>query len=109
VPTLDDEVPCGLATTKDRCRFSLQNTFKAKDVRAVVMTTALGTVLVACAPQDPLTYAHMVCADEDRLLPGSDEYAACVEFMAENPPSVLLALGGATLGPVKAAADGQVN
>jgi hypothetical protein len=78
-------------------------------MRAVVMTTALGTVLVACAPQDPLTYAHMVCADEDGLFPGSDEYAACVKFMAENPPSVLLALDGATLGPVKAAPGSQVN
>ena len=53
-------------------------------MRAVVMTTALVTVLVGFAPQDPVTYAQMVCADEDRLLPGSDEYAACVEFMAEN-------------------------
>jgi hypothetical protein len=43
------------------------------------------------------------------LLPGGDEYAACVEFMDENPPNVLLALGGAMLGLVKAAADGQVN
>ena len=68
-----------------------------------VMTTALVTVLVGCAPQHPVTYAQIVCADEDGLLPGSDEYAACVEFMAENPPSVLLALGGATLGPLKAA------
>ena len=76
-------------------------------MRAVVMTTALVTVLVGCAPQDPVTYAQMVCADEDGLLAGSDEYAACVEFMAENPPSVLLALGGATLGPVKAAPDSR--
>jgi hypothetical protein len=76
-------------------------------MRAVVMATALVTVLVGCAPQDPVTYAHMVCADEDGLLPGSDEYAACVEFMAENPPSVLLALGGATLGPLKAAPDSR--
>jgi hypothetical protein len=78
-------------------------------MRAVVMTTALVAMLVGCAPQDPMTYAHMVCAEEDGLLPGSDEYAACVEFMAENPPSVLFAIGGATLGPVKAAPDSQMN
>jgi hypothetical protein len=76
-------------------------------MRAVVMTTALVTVLVGCAPQDPATYAQMVCADEDGRLPGSDEYAACVEFMVETPQSVLLALGGATLGPVKAAPDSR--
>jgi hypothetical protein len=69
-----------------------------------MMTTALVTVLVGCASQDPVTYAHMVCADEDGLLSGS---AACVEFMAENPPSVLLALGGASLGPVRAAPDSR--
>jgi hypothetical protein len=78
-------------------------------MRAVVVVTALVTVLVGCAPQDPVTYAHMVCADEDGLLRGSDEYAACVKFMTHNPPSVLLALGGATLGPVKAAPNSDVN
>jgi hypothetical protein len=67
-------------------------------MRAVVMTTALGTVLVACAPQDPLTYAHMVCADEDGLLPGSDEYAACVKFMAENPQACCWRLAGRRWG-----------
>jgi hypothetical protein len=51
----------------------------------------------------------MVCADQDGLSPGSDEYAACVQFVAKNPPSMLLAIGGAMLGPVRAAPDSQVN
>ena len=75
-------------------------------MRAVVMTRALVTVLVGCAPQDPVTYAQMVCANEDGLLPGSDEYAACVEFMAENPPSGVGARRG-DAGPVKAAPDSR--
>ena len=33
-------------------------------MREVVMTTALVAVLVGCAPQVPMTYAQMVCADE---------------------------------------------
>jgi hypothetical protein len=42
----------------------------------------------------------MVCEDQDAgLVPGSDKHVACVEFVAENPPSVLLAIGGAMLGP----------
>ena len=67
-------------------------------MRAVVMTTALVTVLVGCAPQDPVTYAQMVCADEDGLLPGSDEYAACVESMAENPQACCWRLVGRRWG-----------
>lgn len=79
-------------------------------MRAVVMVAALVTVLVGCAPQDPVAYAQMVCADqEEGLVPGSDEYAACVQFVAENPPTVLLALGGAMLGPLRAAPDSQMN
>ena len=74
-------------------------------MRAVVMTAALVTVLAGCAPQDPETYAQMVCADQDGLLPGSDEYAACVQFVAENSPSVLLAIGGAMLEPIRAVPD----
>ena len=78
-------------------------------MRAVVRV-ALGTVLVGCAPQDPATYAQMVCVDQDKgLLPGSDEYAACVQFVAKNPPAALLAMGGATLGPLRAAPDNRVN
>ena len=68
-------------------------------MRVVVPAAALVAVLVGCAPRDPVTYAQMECADQDGLLPGSDEYAACVELVAENPPSVLLAIGGAMLGP----------
>jgi hypothetical protein len=83
---------------------------KAITMRAVVMAAALATVLVGCAPRDPVAYAQMVCADqEEGLVPGSDEYAACVQFVAENPPSVLLALGGAMLGPLRAAPDSQMN
>jgi hypothetical protein len=75
-------------------------------MRAVVVVAALVTVLVGCAPRDPVEYAQMVCGDQDEgLLPGSDEYAACVQFVAENPPSMLLAIGGAALGPVRAAPD----
>ncbi len=78
-------------------------------MRAVVMTAALVTVLAGCAPRDPVNYAQMVCADQDGLSAGSDEYAACVQFVAENPPSVLLALGGAMLGPFKAGPHRRVN
>jgi hypothetical protein len=79
-------------------------------MRAVVMAAALVTVLAGCAPQDPVAYAQMVCADQDEgLVPGSDEYAACVQFVAENPPTALLALGGAMLGPLRAAPDSHVN
>jgi hypothetical protein len=79
-------------------------------MRAVVLTAALATVLAGCAPRDPVAYAQMVCADRDEgLVLGSDEYAACVQFVAENPPTALLALGGATLGPFRAAPDSQVN
>ena len=52
----------------------------------------------------------MVCGDQDEgLVPGSDEYAACVQFVAENPPRVLLAIGGAMLEPVRAAPDRYEN
>jgi hypothetical protein len=52
----------------------------------------------------------MECADQDEgLLPGRAEYAACVRFVAKNPPTALLAFGGATLGPLRAAPDRQVN
>jgi hypothetical protein len=52
----------------------------------------------------------MVCGDQDEgLARGSDEHVACIEFVAENPPSVLLAIGGAMLEPVKAAPDCQLN
>jgi hypothetical protein len=78
-------------------------------MRAVVLAAALVAVLVGCAPRDPVIYAQMVCADQDGLSPGSDEYAACVQFVAKNPPSMLLAIGGAMLGPVRAAPDSQVN
>ena len=78
-------------------------------MRAVVVA-ALGIVLVGCAPPDPMTYAQMECVDQDEgLLPGSAEYAACVQFVAKNPPTALLALGGATLEPLRAAPDRQVN
>jgi hypothetical protein len=69
-----------------------------------LMAAALVAVLAGCAPRDPVAYAQMVCGDPDeRLLPGSDEHAACVQFVAENPPSVLLAIGGGMLDPVTAA------
>jgi hypothetical protein len=79
-------------------------------MRVVVGTAALVTVLVGCAPRDPVAYAQMVCGDqEEGLVLGSDEHAACVEFVAENPPNVLLAIGGAMLGPFRAAPDRHVN
>ena len=78
-------------------------------MRAVVLTAALVTMLIGCAPRDPVTYAQMVCADQDGVLPGTDEYAACVQFVAENPPSVLLAIGGAMLEPPRATPDSHVN
>jgi hypothetical protein len=74
------------------------------------MAGALVTVLVSCAPRDPVTYAQMVCGDPDEgLVLGSDEHVGCVEFVAKNPPSVLLAIGGAMLEPVRAAPDRHVN
>jgi hypothetical protein len=61
-------------------------------------------------PRDPVAYAQMVWGDQDEgLALGSDEHGACIEFVAENPPSVLLAIGGAMLEPVKAAPDRQLN
>lgn len=79
-------------------------------MRAVVVTAALVAMLVGCAPRDPLAYAQMVCGDQDEgLVPGSDEHMACVEFVAENPPSMLLAIGGAMLQPITAAPDPDVN
>ena len=79
-------------------------------VRAVVVAAALVAVLAGCAPRDPVAYAQMVCGDQDEgLARGSDEHVACIEFVAENPPSVLLAIGGAMLEPVKAAPDCQLN
>jgi hypothetical protein len=70
----------------------------------VLMAAVLLAVLAACAPRDPVAYAQMVCGDPDeRLVLGSDEHAACVRFVAENPPSVLLAIGGGMLDPVTAA------
>jgi hypothetical protein len=77
-------------------------------MREVVMTAALAAMLVGCAPRDPVAYAQMVCGDEG-LAPGSDEHVACVEFVADNPPSVLLAIGGGMLGPLRAAPDRDVN
>ena len=74
-------------------------------MRTVVIATVLLTVLIGCAPADPTTYAQVVCADQDGLAPGSDEYAACTRFVAENSPEALLAMGGAMLGPLKAAPD----
>jgi hypothetical protein len=74
------------------------------------MAAALMAALVGCAPRDPVVYAQMVCGDpEEGLMPGSDEHVACVEFVAENPPSALLAIGGAMLGPLRAAPDRHVN
>jgi hypothetical protein len=71
-----------------------------------VMAAALMAVLAGCAPRDPVAYAQMVCGDPDeRRSPGSDEHAACVRFVAANPPSVLLAIGGGMLDPVTAAPD----
>jgi hypothetical protein len=63
-------------------------------MRVVVMTAALLAVLVACAPRDPVSYAQMICRDQDQgLVLGSDEHVGCVEFVAENAPSALLANG----------------
>ena len=77
-------------------------------MREVVVTAALAAMLVGCAPRDPVAYAQMVCGDEG-LAPGSGEHVACVEFVADNPPSVLLAIGGGMLGPLRAAPDRDVN
>ena len=76
-------------------------------MRVVVVVAALVTVLSGCAPRDPVTYAQMACANRDGLLPGTDEYAACVQFVAENPPTVLLAVGGAMLGPFQSSAGSR--
>jgi hypothetical protein len=74
-------------------------------MRVVVMAAALVTVLVGCAPRDPVAFAQMVCGDPDEgLVLGSEEHAACVDSVAKNPPSVLLAIGGAML-PLTAAPD----
>lgn len=79
-------------------------------MRAVVMAAALVTVLVGCAPRDPVAYAQMVCGDPDeRLVLGSNEHVACVESVAANAPSALLAIGGAMLGPISAAPDRYEN
>jgi hypothetical protein len=74
-------------------------------MRVLSIAAVLVTGLLGCAPQDPVSYAQMVCADQDGLVPGGDEHAACVRFVAENPPDALLAIGGAMLGPLKAARD----
>ena len=67
-------------------------------MRVVVMAAALVTVLVSCAPRDPVAFAQMICADPDEgLVLGSREHVACVDSVAKNPPSVLLAIGGAML------------
>jgi hypothetical protein len=42
-------------------------------------------------------------------MPGTDEHAACVQIVAKNPPSVLLAIGGGMLEPVTAAPDSYAN
>jgi hypothetical protein len=79
---------------------------KARTMRVVVLAAALVPVLVGCAARDPVAYAQMVCGDPDqRPVLGSDEHAACVQFVAENPPTVLLAIGGGMLEPVTAAPD----
>jgi hypothetical protein len=72
-------------------------------MRVVVLAAALVAVLVGCAtPRDPVAHTQMVCGDQDEgLVPGSDEHVACVEFVAENPPSMPLAIGGAMLGPLE--------
>jgi hypothetical protein len=52
----------------------------------------------------------MVCGDPDEgLVVGSDEHAACVQFVAKNAPNALLAMGGAMLEPVRAAPDRHEN
>jgi hypothetical protein len=44
-------------------------------MRVVVMAAALVTVLVGCAPRDPVAYAQMVCGDPDEgLVLGSGEH-----------------------------------
>jgi hypothetical protein len=87
-----------------------KSSLKAKMMRVVVVVAALVAVLVGCAPRDPVAYAQMVCGDPDQgLLLGSDEHVACVKSVAENAPSVLLAIGGAMLEPVRAAPDPYVN
>ena len=79
-------------------------------MRVVVMAAALVAVLVGCAPRDPVAYAQMVCGDQDEgMVPGSDQHVACIDFVAQNPPTVLLAIGGAMLGPLRAAPDRHVN
>ena len=43
-------------------------------MRVVVMAAALVTVLVGCAPRDPVAFAQRVCGDPDEgLLLGSGE------------------------------------
>jgi hypothetical protein len=79
-------------------------------MRVVVIAAALVPGLVGCAPRDPVAYAQMVCGDPDqRLTLGTDEHAACVQFVAKNPPNVLLAIGGGMLQPVIAAPDSYGN
>jgi hypothetical protein len=79
-------------------------------MRTVVVTAVLVAVLAGCAPRDPVAYAHMVCGDQDHgLMLGSNEHAACVQSVARNPPSVLLAIGGGMLEPVTAAPDSYEN
>jgi hypothetical protein len=80
-------------------------------MRVVVFPAALVAMLVGCAPRDPVAYAQIACGDPDEgLVLGTEEHAACVESVAEeNAPSVLLAIGGAMLEPVRAAPDRHVN
>jgi hypothetical protein len=79
-------------------------------MRTLVITAALVAVLLGCAPRDPVTYAHVVCGDQNRgLMLGSDEHAACVQWLAKHPPGVLLAIGGGMLEPVTAAPDSYEN
>ena len=40
---------------------------------------------------------------------GRDEHTACVQFVAKNPPSLVLAIGGGILEPVTVAPDSYVN
>ena len=55
-------------------------------MRTVVVIAALVGVLAGCAPRDPVAYAHMVCGGQDQgLMLGSDEHAACVKFPGEAP------------------------
>ena len=79
-------------------------------MRGIAVAAAVAAMLVGCAPRDPMAYAQMVCGDQhEGLAPGSDEHVACVEFVAENPPRVLLAIGGGMLGPLRPAPDRHVN